>query len=316
MDQLNNILIIGMTNRRDMIDEALLRPGRLEVQMEINLPDEGGRLQILNIHTANMRDNKLMDETVDLQILAANTKNFSGAEIAGLVKSASSFAFNRLINANNLSQVNEKELKNLKVTMDDFQYALDEVKPAFGVAEDTFAHCIGNGIINWGGDVQRILDDGKLFVEQVRNSQRTYLVSVLIEGAPGAGKTALAATVAMHSEYPFIKLITPDDYVGMSDIAKCNAIAKVFDDAYKSPLSIVVIDNIERLLEYVAIGPRFSNNVLQTLLVLLNKQPKHVCAPPIPSLHGPQQKTGRMPRIPTATAAVDPGDYEPETGAA
>jgi vesicle-fusing ATPase len=255
VDQLNNILIIGMTNRRDMIDEALLRPGRLEVQMEINLPDEGGRLQILNIHTANMRDNKLMDDTVDLQILAANTKNFSGAEIAGLVKSASSFAFNRLINANNLSQVNEKELKNLKVTMDDFQYALDEVKPAFGVAEDTFAHCLSNGIINWGGDVQRILDDGKLFVEQVRNSQRTHLVSVLFEGAPGAGKTALAATVAMHSDYPFIKLITPDDYVGMSDIAKCNAIAKVFDDAYKSPLSIVVIDNIERLLGMCTLHP-------------------------------------------------------------
>ena len=51
VDQLNNILIIGMTNRKDMIDEALLRPGRLEVHMEIGLPDEAGRLQILNIHT-------------------------------------------------------------------------------------------------------------------------------------------------------------------------------------------------------------------------------------------------------------------------
>lgn len=54
VDQLNNILIIGMTNRMDMIDEALLRPGRLEVHIEISLPDESGRLQILNVHTAKV----------------------------------------------------------------------------------------------------------------------------------------------------------------------------------------------------------------------------------------------------------------------
>ena len=66
VDQLNNILIIGMTNRLDMIDEALLRPGRLEVHMEISLPDENGRLQILNIHTSKMRQNNIMERDVDL----------------------------------------------------------------------------------------------------------------------------------------------------------------------------------------------------------------------------------------------------------
>ena len=95
VDQLNNILLIGMTNRLDMIDEALLRPGRLEVHMEISLPDQGGRFQILTIHTAKMRSNGIMDADVDLAELAALTKNFSGAEICGLVKSATSFSFNR-----------------------------------------------------------------------------------------------------------------------------------------------------------------------------------------------------------------------------
>lgn len=95
VDQLNNILIIGMTNRLDMIDEALLRPGRLEVHMEISLPDEHGRLQILNIHTAKMRNNGVMERDVSLEELAQLTKNFSGAEIGGLVKSATSFAFSR-----------------------------------------------------------------------------------------------------------------------------------------------------------------------------------------------------------------------------
>lgn len=61
VDQLNNILIIGMTNRLDMIDEALLRPGRLEIHMEIHLPDEKGRLQIINIHTSKVRETERKD---------------------------------------------------------------------------------------------------------------------------------------------------------------------------------------------------------------------------------------------------------------
>ncbi|KNC76406.1 hypothetical protein SARC_11091, partial [Sphaeroforma arctica JP610] len=248
VDQLNNILLIGMTNRRDLIDEALLRPGRLEVQMEINLPDEHGRFQILQIHTANMKANDMMDTTVDLAELAAMSKNYSGAEIAGLVKSASSFAFNRHIDPNNLGKIDEAALKNLKITMDDFVGALDEVKPAFGVTEDVFAECVRNGVVEWCPQVQRILDDGKLLVDQVKNSPRTPLVSVLLEGPPGVGKTALAATMAISSDYPFVKLIAPELYVGMSESAKCNAITKVFDDAYKSPIACIVIDNIERLL--------------------------------------------------------------------
>jgi vesicle-fusing ATPase len=105
VDQLNNILIIGMTNRLDMIDEALLRPGRLEVHMEISLPDENGRVQILNIHTTKMRTNGIMARDVNLNELAGMTKNFSGAEISGLVKSATSFAFNRHVKVSSVDNV-------------------------------------------------------------------------------------------------------------------------------------------------------------------------------------------------------------------
>lgn len=54
---------------------------------------------------------------------------------------------------------------------------------------------------------------------------------------------------------------------------KVSMIAKVFEDAYKSPLSIIILDDIERLIEYVRIGPRFSNLILQTLLVLVKRSP-------------------------------------------
>jgi vesicle-fusing ATPase len=85
-------------------------------------------------------------------------------------------------------------------------------------------------------------------VEQVRKSNRTPLVSVLLHGPPGSGKTALAATIAMSSEFPFIKLVSPDSMVGYSESAKMAAITKVFNDSNKSPFSVIVVDSIERLL--------------------------------------------------------------------
>ncbi|XP_062075107.1 uncharacterized protein LOC133779129 [Humulus lupulus] len=65
-EALNNVLLIGMTNRKDLLDEALLRLGRLEVQVEISLPDENGRLQILQIHTNKMKENSFLAPDVNL----------------------------------------------------------------------------------------------------------------------------------------------------------------------------------------------------------------------------------------------------------
>ncbi|CAG8598288.1 35733_t:CDS:10 [Gigaspora margarita] len=265
VEQLNNILIIGMTNRLDLIDEALLRPGRLEVHMEIGLPDEHGRLQILKIHTTKMKDHDLMDSDVDLDELASLTKNFSGAEITGLVKSASSFAFNRHVKVGTVAGV-ASDLDNMKINREDFLCALDEVHPAFGVNDEELQQCVQNQIIQFANNVE-------VREKQVRKSSRTPLVSVLLHGPPGSGKTALAATMAMSSEFPFIKLISPESMVGYAEVSKISMINKVFNDSYKSPLSVIVIDNIERILDWVPIGPRFSNSILQTLLVLLKKRP-------------------------------------------
>lgn len=270
VDQLNNILLIGMTNRLDMIDEALLRPGRLEVHMEISLPDEYGRTQILKIHTQRMRDNNVMDSDVNLPELAQLTKNFSGAEIAGLVKSASSFAFSRHVKVGTMASINE-DVVNMKVNHSDFHHALDEVKPAFGVSEEELSSRIQYGIIHYSPVVNEILREGELFVKQV--GQSTPLFSVLLHGPTASGKTALAARIAIDSGFPFIKLISPEDMVGYSEMAKVQHISKIFEDAYKSRTSVVVVDNIERIIDWVPIGPRFSNTVLQTLMVFLRKQP-------------------------------------------
>lgn len=273
VDQLNNILLIGMTNRMDMIDDALLRPGRLEVHMEISLPDEHGRAQILKIHTQRMRDNNVMDRDVDLVELSQLTKNFSGAEIGGLVKSASSFAFNRHVKVGTMAGIND-DIVNMKVNRQDFHNALEEVKPAFGVSEEELESCLHGGIYYFSKTIKNILEEGELFVKQVREpDSTTQLFSVLLHGPPGSGKTALSAKIAIQSGFPFVKLISPEDMVGFSEFSKVQHLNKVFMDAYKSPTSVIVMDNIERIIDWVPIGPRFSNTVLQTVMVLLRKQP-------------------------------------------
>uniref|UniRef100_A0A8C9YDR9 Vesicle-fusing ATPase n=1 Tax=Sander lucioperca TaxID=283035 RepID=A0A8C9YDR9_SANLU len=130
VEQLNNILVIGMTNRPDLIDDALLRPGRLEVKMEIGLPDEKGRIQILHIHTAKMRQHNLLAGDVDVKELATETKNYSGAELEGLVRAAQSTAMNRHIKASNTVEVNIETAEKLVVSRLDFIGSLNnDIKP-------------------------------------------------------------------------------------------------------------------------------------------------------------------------------------------
>uniref|UniRef100_A0A1L8DW68 Vesicle-fusing ATPase n=2 Tax=Nyssomyia neivai TaxID=330878 RepID=A0A1L8DW68_9DIPT len=274
VEQLNNILVIGMTNRRDMIDEALMRPGRLEVQMEIGLPNEGGRFQILNIHTKRMRDFNKINPDVNNQELATLTKNFSGAEIEGLVRAAQSTAMNRLIKAASKVEVDPEAMEKLMVNRQDFLHALEnDIKPAFGTAAEALENFLSRGIINWGTPVSSLLEDGTLYTQQARAPESHGLVSILLEGPPNAGKTALAAQLAKMSDFPFVKVCSPEDMVGFTESAKCLQIRKIFDDAYRSTLSCILVDNIERLLDYGPIGPRYSNLTLQALLVLLKKQP-------------------------------------------
>ncbi|KJR81287.1 vesicle-fusing ATPase [Sporothrix schenckii 1099-18] len=259
VDQLNNILLVGMTNRKDMIDDALLRPGRLEVQIEISLPDEQGRVQILKIHTAKMLQNNILDRDVDVGRLAARTKNFSGAELSGLVKSATSFAFNRHIKVDTMAGISD-DVSQMKVNMSDFENALTEVKAAFGVSDEELEQALTYGILDYSVNIQSIVKECMVYANNVRQLDRLRTLSVLLYGPAGSGKTALATHVAIKSAFPFIKAITPENLVGyFNEAGKKDYLHKVFTDAYKSPLSLLILDNIERLIEWNPVGPRMSN---------------------------------------------------------
>lgn len=274
VDSLNNILIIGMTNRKDLIDEALLRPGRLELHVEISLPDEAGRLQIINIHTRSMRENRrLSAEAIDhLPELAARTKNYSGAEIEGLIKNAASFAFNRTVDLED-GQARVRDASALCVEWGDLLRALSETTPAFGVRVEELSSYFRGGIIDYGPRFRAVQETLTRTVSQMRTSDRMSLMTVLLHGAHNTGKTALAAFTASESAFPFVRVLSADSLIGVPETVKSTRILEKFNDSYRSPMSVIVLDDMERLIDYSQAGMRYSNSVLQTLLLLLRKAP-------------------------------------------
>ena len=106
--------MIGVTNRKDLLDEALLRPGRLEVHVEIGLPDEKGREQILQIYTRDLVKEDMLEDDVKLSTLAELTVGFTGAEIEGLVRSSVAYSLAEqqsklTVNANTIGDNDEND---------------------------------------------------------------------------------------------------------------------------------------------------------------------------------------------------------------
>ena len=191
VNALNNVLVIGMTNRKDLIDEAVLRPGRFEVHIEVMLPDEQGRQQIFKIHTRKIVENKLVQDEVKLSRLAEMTKNYTGAEIEAVVKSAASFAFFRGKDISDFAKT-ASITENNKISMKDFEQALQEVKPQFGVDLDKFEILVRNDIYNYGTKFSQIMTILQSSIDQVKLGKNSQLHTVLLEGDNGVGKTAVS----------------------------------------------------------------------------------------------------------------------------
>ncbi|KAF1795393.1 CDC48 domain 2-like [Phytophthora cactorum] len=151
---------------------------------------------------------------------------------------------------------------NPEISMEDFALALEEVKPKFGAPSDQLALYYKNGLIPYGSSFTDVREALSRVIEQVRSNDKTPLMSVLLHGERGAGKTALATYCAVASEFPLVRMVKASELISRAESGKCSYIYNVFEEAYRSP-RIIILDDIERLMDYVGLGPRFSNLVLQ-----------------------------------------------------
>ncbi|WP_135661759.1 AAA family ATPase [Halorhabdus rudnickae] len=120
-----NLVVLAATNRRDAIDPALLRPGRLESHVKVPPPNQAGRRAILAIHT----DGKPLGENVDLDAIAAETEGFSGADMDALVRDASLRAIREIATANDPEAANE-HAGDVTITREHFEAALEGIEPS------------------------------------------------------------------------------------------------------------------------------------------------------------------------------------------
>ena len=261
--QLNNILLICMTNRKDLIDDAILRAGRIDVHIEIQLPDQAGREEILTIHTKDMATNKYLHGTVNIGDLASMTKNYTGAELAGLVKNASSFALSREVNVENGKIIQAKKIHPI-VTMDDFVRALNDIVPMFGRVSNDIQIINSTPFVFWSSQLSLISDE---ILGKIVSLKHGNVSTMLMSGPSYIGKTKFVAHVVKQSGIPCVKMITTEKLLKAP--SKSQFITNMADQCTKAETSILIFDGFERIIEWLPIGPRFNNDVLQTIISIM-----------------------------------------------
>ncbi|WP_255195740.1 CDC48 family AAA ATPase [Halorarius litoreus] len=130
LEELEDVVVVATTNRPDLIDSALLRPGRLDRHVHVPVPDEDGRRKIFDVHT---REKPLADD-VDLDKLARKTEGYVGADIEAVCREASLAATREFINSVSPDEA-KQSVANVRITMDHFDHALGEVRAS--VDEET-----------------------------------------------------------------------------------------------------------------------------------------------------------------------------------
>ena len=259
------VVVIGATNRVDSVDPALRRPGRFDREIEIGVPDEVGRKEILQIHTRGLP----LSDDVSLDHLADETHGFVGADVESLTKEAAMKALRRYLPEIDLDEeeVPPSLIDRMIVKRNDFSSALTEVEPS--AMREVLVELPKISWDDVGG-----LNSAK---EQVQESVEWPLTTpekfdrmgvdapkgVLLYGPPGTGKTLMAKAVANETNANFISVRGPQllsKWVGESE----KAIRQTFRKARQVSPTIIFFDELDSLAP--SRGQEMGNNVSERVV--------------------------------------------------
>ena len=244
----SNVVVMAATNRPNSIDPALRRFGRFDREVDISIPDPTGRLEILRIHTKNM---KLADD-VDLEQIASETHGYVGSDIASLCSEAAMQQIREKMDLIDLDEdtIDAEVLDSLGVTMENFRFALGASNPS--ALRETVVE-VPN--VKWEdiGGLEKIKDELRETVQYPVEHPEKFVKfglqpskGVLFYGPPGTGKTLLAKAIANECAANFISVKGPELLSMWFGESESN-IRDIFDKARAAAPCVVFLDELDSI---------------------------------------------------------------------
>ena len=242
------VVVIGATNRVNSIDPALRRPGRFDREIEIGIPDQEGRLDILHIHTRGMP----LTDDVKLEYFAKITHGFVGADLESLCKEAAMRSLTRVIPEINLDQtrIPIEILNKIKIGNKDFEDALKDIHPSamreVQIQKPNVKWEDVGGLTNVKDELSEAIEWPLRHADLFDEADVRPPKGILLYGSPGTGKTMIAKAVATTSEANFISIKGPElisKWVGESE----KGVREVFRKARQAAPSVIFFDEIDAI---------------------------------------------------------------------
>lgn len=248
LKQRSHVIVMAATNRPNSIDSALRRFGRFDREVDIGIPDATGRLEVLRIHTKNMK----LNDDVELEQVAAETHGHVGADIAALCSEAALQQIREKMDLIDLEedQIDAEVLNSLAVTMDNFRFAMGKSTPS--ALRETVVEVPNVSWEDIGGlegvkkELQELVQYPVEHPEKFLKFGMTPSRGVLFYGPPGCGKTLLAKAIANECQANFISIKGPELLTMWFGESEAN-VRDVFDKARAAAPCVLFFDELDSI---------------------------------------------------------------------